>query len=219
MISVIETAARGADAQIYQLKVVLLGSAPPVWRRMQVSGDASLGWLHAVLQVAIGWTNSHLHQFKVGGACFSDTRHHFAEFKDDDKILEERKFTLRQIAPREQDSFGYEYDFGDGWEHELTVEKILPDTALFSAARCVDGARACPPEDCGGVGGYENLVKILKNRKHREHKSMKAWLGRPFDPAAFDVENTNYWLQKLKWPRVTEAQLRKVLMGRDTFHE
>ena len=219
MISAIETAAGGGNAPIYQVKVVLLDSGPPVWRRLQVSGDARLDWLHAVLQVAIGWTNSHLHQFKVGEACYSDTRHHFAEFEDDQKILEERKFTLRQIAPREQDAFGYEYDFGDSWEHEITVEKILPDTAPSSRALCLDGARACPPEDCGGVGGYDNLLKILKNRKHPEHKSMKEWLGRPFDAAAFDVEKTNLWLRKLKWPRVTEAQLRKVLMGRDTFHE
>ncbi len=219
MISAIETAARGGNAQIYQLKVVLLDSGPPVWRRLQVSGDARLDWLHAVLQVAIGWTNSHLHQFKVGEACYSDTRHHFAEFEDDQKIFEERKFTLRQIAPREQDAFGYEYDFGDSWEHEITVEKILPDTAPSSHALCLDGARACPPEDCGGVGGYDNLLKILKNRKHPEHKSMKEWLGRPFDAAAFDVEKTNLWLRKLKWPRVTEAQLRKVLIDRDTFHE
>ncbi len=216
MISAIETAAGEGNAPTYHLKVVLLDSGPPVWRRLQVSGEARLDWLHAVLQVAMGWTNSHLHQFKVGGACYSDTRHHFAEFEDDPEILEERKFTLRQIAPRVHDAFGYEYDFGDSWEHGITVEKILPDAAPSSSAHCLEGARACPPEDCGGVWGYDNLLKILKNRKHPEHKSMKVWLGRPFDAAAFDVEKTNLWLRKLKWPRVTEAQLRKVLLGRDT---
>ena len=108
MISVVETAVGKGNAPIYQLKVVLLGSKPPVWRRMQVPGDARLDWLHAALQIAIGWTNSHLHQFKVDGHCYSDTHHHFAEFEGDQEILEERKFTLRQIAPREQDAFGYE---------------------------------------------------------------------------------------------------------------
>lgn len=220
MISVIETAAGKGNAPIYQLKVVLLGSEPPVWRRLQVPSDAKLDWLHAVLQVAIGWTNSHLHQFRVGGDCYSDTRHNFAEFEGDPEILEARKFTLRQIAPREKDAFGYEYDFGDSWEHEITVEKILPpDAAAATTARCLDGARACPPEDCGGIWGYADLLKILKNRKHPEHKSMKEWLGRAFDAAAFDVVKTNLWLRKLKWPRVTEAQLRKVLMGRDDYHE
>jgi hypothetical protein len=219
MISFSESAVNKATAPIYQLKVVMLGSAPPVWRRLQVPGDAKLDWLHAVLQVAIGWTNSHLHQFKVGEICYSDTRHHSAEFEDDPEILEERKFGLRQIAPREQDVIRYEYDFGDSWEHEITVEKILPNPTASSFALCLDGASSCPPEDCGGIPGYEDLLKILKNRKHPEHKRMKEWLGRPFDAAAFDREKTNLWLRKLKWPRATEAQLRKVLMGRDTAHE
>lgn len=220
MITVIETTAGKGNAPIYQLKVVLLDSEPPVWRRLQVPGDASLDWLHAVLQVAIGWSNSHLHQFRVGEDCYSDTRHHFAEYEGDPEIFEASKFTLRQIAPREQDVFGYEYDFGDSWEHEITVEKILPpDAAAATTALCLDGTRACPPEDCGGVGGYDNLLKTLKNRKHPEHKNMKEWLGRAFDPAAFDVAKTNLWLRKLKWPRVTDAQLRKVLMGRDDYHE
>ena len=220
MISLIETPAGKGSAPIYQLKVVLLGSEPPVWRRIQVPGDARLDWLHAILQVAIGWTNSHLHQFKVGGDCYSDTRHHFAEYEGDPEILEERKITLRQIAPRAHDAFGYEYDFGDSWEHEITVDEILPpDAAASTTALCLGGARACPPEDCGGVWGYDNLLKILKNRKHPEHKSMKTWLGRAFDAEAFDVERTNRWLRKLKWPRVTEAQLRKILMGWDDYHE
>lgn len=220
MIFAIESAAGTGNAAIYQLKVVLLGSKPPVWRQLQVPGDASLDWLHAVLQVAIGWTNSHLHQFRVGEDYYSDTRHHFAEFADDPEILEERKFTLQQIAPREQDVFVYDYDFGDSWEHEITVEKILsPEAIAATTALCLNGARACPPEDCGGVPGYENLLKILKNRKHPEHQSMSEWLGRAVDAEAFDVEKTNHWLRKLKWPRVTEARLRKILMDRDGYVE
>lgn len=219
MISVIDPAGEKARAPLYQLKVVLLGGEPPVWRRLQVPGDAKLDWLHAVLQVAIGWTNSHLHQFKVGEACYSDTRHYAAEFEDDPEIFEESTFALWQIAPHEGDVFRYEYDFGDSWEHEITVEKILPNPAAASFALCLEGARACPPEDCGGIPGYEELCEILKNRKHPEHKRMKEWLGRPFDAAAFDREKANLWLRKLKWPRATEAHLRKVLMGRDAIHE
>ena len=220
MSSVLETTAGKGNAPIYQLKVVLLGSEPPVWRRLQVPGDARLDWLHAALQVALGWTNSHLHQFRVGEDRYSDTRHHSAESEGAPEILEARKFTLRQIAPHRQDAFGYEYDFGDSWEHEITVDKILPpDAAASTTALCLDGARACPPEDCGGVWGYADLLKILKNRKHPEHKNMKEWLGRAFDADAFDVGKTNLWLRKLKWPRVTEAQLRKILMGRDDCRE
>src|SRR5664280_3399350 len=220
MISQIQAIAGKTNAPVYQLKVVLIGSKPAIWRRLQVPGNANLVWLHAVLQIAMGWTNSHLHQFKIDGPVYSDTRVHFAEFEDDPEILEERKFTLQQIAPREKSAFGYEYDFGDSWEHEITVEKILPsDAAAATVALCLDGARACPPEDCGGVWGYDNLLKILKNRKHPEHRSMMEWLGRPLDAEAFDVEKNNIWLRKLKWPRVTEAQLRRVLMGRDDYRE
>jgi len=220
MIANIEPARAKSAAPIYQLKVVLLGSKPPIWRRLQVPGNANLNWLHAVLQTAMGWTNSHLHHFLTREARYSDIRHHedmgFGEEPDRD----EAKATLMQIAPDKGAQFGYEYDFGDSWEHEITVEKILPpDPAMATAALCQDGARACPPEDCGGIWGYVDLLKILKNPKHPEHKNMKEWLGGPFDAEAFDKAHINLWLRKLKWPRVTEAHLRKVLMGRDNYRE
>jgi hypothetical protein len=220
MISVIEPTAGKATAPIYVLKVLLAGAQPPIWRRLHVPGNANLGWLHAVLQVAMGWTNSHLHQFKAGGEFYSDTRVHFAEYEGDPEILEERGFTLQQIAPDTKAGFGYEYDFGDSWEHEITVQKILPpDPAAAATALCLDGARACPPEDCGGVWGYAELLKTLANPKHPDHRRLKQWVGGVFDAEGFDVAKTNLWLRKLKWPRVTEAQLRKVLMGRDDYRQ
>ena len=100
MIAIIEPTAGQASAPIYHLKVVLMGTKPPIWRRLQVPGNANLGWLHAVLQVAMGWTNSHLHQFKAGGAFYSDPRHHFAEYEGDPEILDESKVTLQQLVPR-----------------------------------------------------------------------------------------------------------------------
>lgn len=108
VIAALDPAAAKALPPVYQLKVVLLGTRRPVWRRLQVPGSASLGWLHAVLQVAMGWTNSHLHQFRIGPDCYSDTRVHFAEFVGDPEILEARKFTLMQVAPRANFAFGYE---------------------------------------------------------------------------------------------------------------
>ena len=220
MISLIEPMATKTSAPIYHLQVVLDGLKAPVWRRLQVPGEANLGWLHAVLQVALGWTNSHLHQFKIGGEFYSDPRHHFAEYEGDPEILDESKFTLQKLAPRQKGSFRYEYDFGDSWEHQITVEKVLlPDPATATVAVCLDGARACPPEDCGGVGGYDNLLKIIKNPKHEEHASMMDWLGAGFDPEAYDAIEANTYLRKLKWPRVTEDQLRKVLMARDDYRE
>jgi len=220
MISRIQPTARKANAPVYQLKIHLIGSKPDIWRRLRVPGNANLGWIHAVLQVAMGWTNSHLHHFLTAEARYSDPHHNEDIGLGEESDRDEAKATLAQIVPDQGAQFGYEYDFGDSWEHEITVEKILrPDAAAAMVALCLDGARACPPEDCGGVWGYADLLKILKNRKHPEHESMTEWLGRPFDGETFDAAKVNRWLQKLKWPRVTEAQLRKVLIGRDDYHE
>ena len=220
MIANIEPTAAKASAFIYHLKVVLNETKPPVWRRLQVPGNARLGWLHAVIQVAMGWTNSHLHQFHIGDQVCSDPVFELDEFEGDPPVLDENKVTLAEAAPRQKDVLGYEYDFGDSWHHRVTVEKILnPDFALATGALCLDGARACPPEDCGGTWGYDNLLKILRNPKHEEHNSMKTWLGRPFDAEQFDRDKANQYLSRLKWPRVTQGQLRRVLMERDSYHE
>src|ERR1041384_7655282 len=208
MISLSEPMARKAGAPVYQLKVVLIGSTPAIWRRLRVPGNASLGWLHAVLQVAMGWTNSHWHHFLTVEACYSDSRSNEGMGFGEEPDRDEAKVTLAQAVPIEGAHFGYEYDFGDSWEHDITVEKILPPvTPAPKIAQCLDGARACPPEDCGGVWGYANLLKILKNRKHPEYRTMMEWLGRQLDAEAFDLAKTNRWLRKLKWPRVTEGQL------------
>ena len=159
-------------------------------------------------------------EFRVGELLYSDLRHNFAEFEGDPEIFDENKTTLQQVAPHQKDVLGCEYDFGDSWHHRITVEKILsPDPAASNVVLCLDGARACPPEDCGGVWGFADLLKIIKNPKHKEHKSMLEWLGGKFGPEVFDLEKVNTYLRKLKWPRPTESQLRKVLMARDDYHE
>jgi hypothetical protein len=219
MIATTDTATGRRAAPIYQLKVVLVGTRPVIWRRLHVPGDANLGWLHAVLQVAMGWTNSHLHHFLTRDARYVerdqiDDLGFFHKPPDRD----EAKAKLAQIAPGEGDHFRYEYDFGDSWLHEITVEKILPpDAAPQTIAVCLAGARACPPEDCGGIAGFARLLKALENPKHPEHLDLLDWYGGPFDAKTFDVAKTNRWLSKLKWPRVTDAQLRQVLMGRDGY--
>jgi hypothetical protein len=218
MIANIESAAAKSAAPTYQLKIVLLGAEPSIWRTLQVPGHANLGWLHAVLQTAMGWTNSHLHHFLTVDARYSDSRYNEGVGFGDEADRDEARATLLQIAPKAGAQFGYEYDFGDSWEHEITVQKILP-AAPGTTAFCLNGARACPPEDCGGIWGYAELLKALKNPKHPEHKSRKEWIGGAFDPDVFDKAKVNSWLGKLKWPRVTEAQLRKVLMGRDNYAE
>lgn len=220
MIAQVEPAAELTGAQTYEIEVFLTATEPRIWRRLHVPANANLGWLHAVLQVAMGWTNSHLHQFICGEHVYADPAAQLEQYEGDPPVLDERKTTLREVAPGIRDGLVYEYDFGDSWEHMVIVQDILnapPSSA--TTALCLAGARACPPEDCGGLGGYEELLKALKNRKHPEHKSMKEWLGRPFDAEVFDPAKINTWLRKLKWPRVTEGQLRKVLMARDGYQE
>jgi len=201
---------------IYHLHIALEDHEPCIWRRLQVPGNANLGWLHAVFQVAMGWTNSHLHLFQLGNQTYSDPAFELDEDAECPPVHDEHVALLMILATHKGHTLPYKYDFGDSWKHRVTVVDILPpDTASAKSARCLDGAGACPPEDCGGVSGYAELLKILKNPKNRQHKAMKAWLGRPFDPAGFDLEKVNACLGRLRWPRVTETQLAKVLMARD----
>ncbi len=207
---------RTTSAAIYHLKVSLEGIEPLIWRRLQVPGDANLGWLHAVIQVAMGWTNSHLHQFRVGKRLYSDPSFELDEFEDDPRVLDENETAIHEIATRAKSALVYEYDFGDSWEHRITVERILDAaTAEGRFAQCLDGERACPPEDCGGVWGYADLLEAIMNPKHEEYESMMEWLGGKFDPEAFDRDKINKYLRNLKWPRPSVSQLATVLMQRD----
>lgn len=206
----------GKSAAVYQLKITLPNL--PVWRRLLVRGDASLELLHAVIQVAMGWTNSHLHQFTIGKNRYSDPSTNEDMGFGGPPDLDEGKATLMQVAPREKAKFIYQYDFGDSWEHSIVVEKIHePDAAHKGFAECLDGGCACPPEDCGGIGGYMDLLEIIQDPKHDQYESMMDWLGDEFDPEAFDIGRVNTYLRKLKWPRTTENQLGKVLMARDGY--
>ena len=204
------------SAPMYQLKIELAGIAPPIWRRLLVRGDMNLGLLHAVIQVAMGWTNSHMHQFTIGNVRYSDPGMDDDMGPDETPDRDEGKTALIEAVPQEKAELVYEYDFGDSWEHLVTVERIVwRDESFDGLAQCLEGSRACPPDDCGGIGGYADLLEIIKNPKHKEFKSMMEWLGRKFDPEAFDVGKINTCLRKLKWPRTTDPQLAKILMARD----
>jgi hypothetical protein len=172
---------------VYQLKVTLKHVRPAIWRRLEVPSDIKLGKLHLVLQDALGWSHSHLHQFLVGGRRIGmkDFDEGFSEDLEDEKRIK-----LSQVAVAKS-RFVYEYDFGDGWEHEILVERVLPAVDGIRYPICTAGKRACPPEDSGGVGGYERLLEIIANPDDEEHEQMLEWLGGPFDPEAFDLERTN----------------------------
>ena len=178
--------------QVYQIKVTLEGAKPPIWRRLLVSSDASLADLHDIIQVAMGWTDSHMHAFVINGESYGRTGPYAL-----DDALDELRFTLNQVAPREKAKFRYEYDFGDDWRHTILVEKILPPDPKAHSPSCVKGARNCPPEDCGGVYGYEEFLDAVADPKHPEHDDMIDWAGGEFDPEAFDLEATNAELRQL----------------------
>lgn len=204
-------------AKTYQLKIVVCYIKPLIWRRLRLPGDSNLGFLHAAIQVALGWTNSHLHQFVINDRYYSDPNFHL-DYDSESPVLDEGAATLLEVAPRVKDAFLYEYDFGDSWEHWIKVEKIsAPDPALGRGAECSDGRRAGPPDTCGGPAGYADLLAVIRDPEHEEYDDMMEWLGGGFDPKAFDREKVNRYLRKLKWPRVTVDQLARVLMQRDNY--
>lgn len=172
---------------VYQLKVSLLDLEPSIWRRLLVAQDVRLPRLHNILQVVMGWTNSHLHQFRVGDVRFGEPDHEFEPSPIDYATIQ-----LNQIAPRIGSKCLYEYDFGDGWEHLIEVEDSLPVEAITDPLpRCLDGERACPPEDVGGPPGYTDFLAALADMDHPEHERWRSWVGEGFDPAAFDLTRTN----------------------------
>jgi hypothetical protein len=183
---------------IYQIKVTLNHTKPPIWRRFQVRGDVSFYKLHRILQVVMGWTDSHLHQFVLGKKTFIGVPDQ--EFPSDFNIINERKVTLQEIVTEAKTKLIYEYDFGDGWEHELAFEKILPADAAQRYPVCLAGALACPIEDCGGPWGYYEKLEILKNPdpNNPDHQDIIEWMPPGFDPTAFDMEAVNKELRRLR---------------------
>ncbi|MGB8719543.1 MAG: plasmid pRiA4b ORF-3 family protein [Desulfobacterales bacterium] len=171
----------------YQLKVSLKGAKPPIWRRFMVDGAITLAELHDVLQIVMGWSDSHLHQFTVNGAAYGIPDPEF----DSEGVRDERKVGLAQVLQDEKDAIIYEYDFGDGWTHKIALEKILPFDAKATLPACIKAKGACPPEDVGGLWGYYELLETLKDPKHPEHEENKEWVGEDFDPDAFDLEEVN----------------------------
>jgi len=171
---------------ICQLKVTLTGSKPPIWRRLLVPSTVRLSDVHDVLQIAMGWTNSHLHEFIAKGE-----RYGASDPEMDYEPGEESRVRLGQLLQKEKDSLDYEYDFGDGWRHKIVLEKILSFDKKTVLPKCVAGKRACPPEDCGGIWGYENLLKVIRDPSDPEYEETMEWLGENFDPDAFDIAEVN----------------------------
>jgi len=184
---------RRTDRVVYQIKVTLRGSKPPIWRRFQVTSDISLVQLHRILQRVMGWEGYHLHQFIVDGVMYGE-----ADMMDAGDTVDEKTVTLDKMVRREKFKFIYEYDFGDSWEHELLIAKILPLEDGKTYPVCLTGKRACPPEDYGGIWGYSDFLEAIQDPAHPEHDERLEWVGGEFDPAAFDLREVNEELKELK---------------------
>ena len=177
---------RQEPLRILQIKVVLRYIKPPIWRRILVPSDTALHQLHGILQATMGWMDCHLHQFIVRGVAYGSP-----DLDIDFDVRDESRVRLRQALPSVGDKIEYQYDFGDGWEHEIIVEKVLPPEEGAQYPVCVKGKRACPPEDCGGIPGYYNLLEALQDPSHPDHEELSEWVGGPFDPEAFELDEVN----------------------------
>jgi hypothetical protein len=177
------------ELNIYQLKITLKDIRPPIWRRVQVCSDATLTQLHWVIQTSMGWTNSHLHSFTIEGVEYGEPMPELGF--DDIEVQNEQKVRLSTVIPGEKFKFSYLYDFGDSWEHEILVEKVLPVDPAIDYPNCITGKRACPPEDCGGTWGYQNFLEVIQDPEHPEHEEMLEWVGDYFDPEDPDLEDVN----------------------------
>lgn len=175
--------------RLYQFKITLLEARPSIWRRIQVK-DCTLDTFHERIQTAMGWTNSHLHQFEIDGERFGDPElldDGFADFKCVDSTVT----TISEVVPKDGKRFRflYEYDFGDGWEHEVLFEGCLKAEKGGRYPRCVEGERNCPPEDVGGVWGYAEFLEAINNPDHEQHGEFVEWAGE-FDSEDFDADET-----------------------------
>ena len=178
---------------MYQFKITLRGSKPPIWRRFIAPDATTLPRLHDIIQTVMGWTDCHLHEFIAGNVAYGVPD---PDWPSDMK--NEARVRIHSLVNKEKQKILYLYDFGDGWEHVLELEKIVAVDKAASKPRCLAGKRACPPEDCGGIFGYLDLLEAIKDPRHPEHDSFMEWLGGDFDPEAFDIQEVNEMLSRLR---------------------
>jgi hypothetical protein len=190
--------------EIYQLKVTLLGTSPPIWRRLLVPADVTLAQLHDMQQAAMGWEDGHMHEFSSG-------QRHFGRPDPEDRLMgipsveNERTVRVSGILGRVGSKAIYTYDFGDTWEHSIVLEKRLSVDPNTTYPICTDGQLACPPEDCGGIPGFYDLVEALNDPNHERHEEMLDWIGDDFDPHALSIDKVNRMLAPLSRHRRTTS--------------
>jgi len=203
---------------IYQLKIVLDETQPEIWRRFQVPAYITLSDLHEIIQIIMGWENCHHHQFVIKKTSYRSGQENghfsvdsiFSELSltrssvHDEK--DENKYRAIDLITKEKSAFQYEYDFGDSWQHTIILEKIIPMENEMTYAVCLEGELACPPEDCGSIPGYYNLIEILKDKEHEEYEAKKDWAG-DYDYNYFDLRQINSELRQIKIPYIAKDLL------------
>ena len=190
-------------------RVTLKGIKPRVWRRILVPAGYTFWDLHVAIQDSMGWLDYHLHVFKVrepgSGELDQIGIPDDDPFEDDALVLPGWRIPTTEYFRQPGDRADYEYDFGDGWEHEVLLEAIALRVPRTKYPVCLDGAGACPPEDCGGVHGYEEMLRVLRDPTDEEHESMLVWVGGRYDPKAFDPKKVRFDNPKKRWQIAFEA--------------
>ncbi|MCD6543421.1 MAG: plasmid pRiA4b ORF-3 family protein [Flavobacteriaceae bacterium] len=177
---------------IFQIKISLDNAKPSIYRTILIEPDTNFVDFHDIIQIAMGWDDYHLHQFETGDYTIAEPD----EFMDIESI-DPSSLTINEVLKKIGDKIKYEYDFGDGWAHTIQLEKIIPYQLNKNYPTCIRGKRACPPEDCGGIWGYENMREIIKDKKHPEYRKTIEWVGIDFDPDYFDIEYVNETLEDI----------------------
>ena len=190
---------RAKPRKLHQLKITLIEyfgkSHRSIWRRLLVADNTTLADLHWIIQFSMGWTHSHLHQFVINGVYYSDPLFELDE--PSHRVEDEFRVTLGRVIDNEPSEFYYEYDFGDSWRHEILFEETRPFENGDLSPRCLAGEGACPPEDVGGLPGYDNFLAAIGDRDHPEHEEWLTWVGGTFDPDHCDLDGINWGLQRL----------------------
>ena len=187
----------GSTERFLQLRVSLRRVRPEVWRGLVVPSSMRLSVFHEVLQLAFGWNNSHLHVFRHGESSYEPTYPDSSISCSLGKQLDESAFAIGDLLKARRDTLDYQYDMGDFWDHHVVVEEVVDDSR-FGRAVCVAGARAAPPDGCGGAAGYQDLLRILANPVHPQFSDMMEWAGGPIDPEMFDMASINRALRRLR---------------------
>ncbi len=180
-------------SNIYQIQIALRGFKPKIWRRILIPSDTLLADFHEIIQITMGWENYHLHQFIKDGTYYSNENDAEAVFHSIN--YQKKKTRVKNLLTAVKEKIVYEYDFGDSWEHDIILEKIIPFDGNLRYPICITGKMHCPPEDSGGIWGYSAMLEILGQPDHKEYNDYLEWLGEEFDPEYFDKDEINEFLR------------------------